>query len=415
MKKFLALLMAALMLFSMTAAFAENEPTGDNGTGTPVVDGTTPEDGTNSETTTPQTFFPLASDATVSGSFTKEFINLLPVGDQLTFKAEFFASKYSATAPASALIDTTITHIVTDAANLVNTINFTAKKPAAYGSYVYKITETSENVPTTKEDGSTEYTTTNENVELDDEALYIVVMYYLAEEEVPATDTTKAYTKYTEKLEVSLISEPEQPVQSTGLDGEARVDDADQTEGNKGKNDQFENTYKTSDIEITKVITGNAADHTDNFNATLTLTSTNPFSVKNIKWNDEAITLSKNDTYADGYQYTATVEIGGAASSTYKLTGVPLGVYVDIEENSGADNMQGYSATYKVGTTDLADGGVAVTDDTSDNITITNQKDVDIPTGVVMDYIPYVILLVVAVAGLAGFVLKRRMAADNDD
>lgn len=351
MKKFLALLLAAMMLFSLTAALAEGE----------------------------------GADNTIPGSFTKRYVNAIPAGSTLTFKAEYVADLSSNSTDPQLLGATgEFTHTVTADSSLINTVNFTALKPTEYGAYVYKITEKSDS---------------NANVTLDTEALYIVVKYYV--------DTTGAAP--TDVYAIALINgETNEPAPI--LEGDDRAEDVAPPEQPDGKKDQFVNTYATSSVDVTKNIAGNAADYTKMFDVTITLDSPYILEGANMKWGEETVTIERDDTYTgEGYRYTVTApatKVGGSTTSTTTLSGIPVGVTVTVTEADYAS--EGYETKY--------DGnGATVAKDATSTITITNTKENDLPTGVVMDYIPYIILLVVAAAGLASFVLKRRMAADNDD
>ncbi|MBQ8200169.1 MAG: hypothetical protein IJZ74_00200 [Clostridia bacterium] len=325
MKKFLAILLSIMMLLGMTAAMAEEGG----------------EEQTPVQTT----------------AIEKVYTGMLPVGDTLTFTIECVetvgvASDTPYVTLGAATENGTYEYTVTESDDLTNSIALNVTYPETYGTYTYKITETS---------------TGNTNVTAVKDTVYLQV-YNLK-------DSGKGCT---------VVGAP---------------DATDTT-----KNDTFENAYAVGSVEVTKKITGNAANYTDTFPATITLTSDKPLTGAALQWDgaDITYTLVPDSTY----KYSIAVTLGGAEESTKTLTGVPVGVTVEIAEDEAS--LNGYTAN-------VTGNGAAVAADAAAKLEVTNEKSTDIPTGVYMDYIPYVLLLAVAVAGLAGFVVKRRLASRDED
>lgn len=339
MKKFLAMLMAIMMLLTVTAAFAE--------------------------------------DANVQGKFTKKFVGALPVDETLTFTAEFVKELVSGstTAPNPALITIAPLNVDADTDSVLD-VTYSVSKPAEYGSYVYKIKET---------------TGENKNITYDEGEIYVVVNY-LVEEGV-------------EKLTTALCNKPKNE------DDAATT--AEDTEGNDGKNDQFVNTYITDSFTVTKTISGNAANKNDKFVVQVSFTATANLENLDMKYLSNAEGATEKSVGIDKLvkDTPATMQITIGDNETITFTNVPYGVTVEIAEQKQSDkeDMNNYTASYTNQTIDI-DAEHDVRD-----MKINNDKSILIPTGVYVDYIPYVVLLAVAVLGLVAFVVKRRMAANNDD
>lgn len=345
MKKFLALLLAAMMLLSLTAVFAEEAP---------------------------------VAPSTTEARFTKKWLNAVPTADTLTFKTEFVMEQVtgSTTAPEVAVVPATITLKLDGAhTNGVFEVPFTVTAPNEYGTYVYKITEV---IPEGAEDGPVSY---------DDEALYIAVMYTATE------------------LSVSLINEP--------VNTQGRAEDVEPSDQPDGKNDQFVNQYDVGSFEVTKVITGNAANLEDRFVVAVTFTSDVTLDNLSMTWSsnldDEGtanpIQITKLEA---GKPVTINVEIGNGEIIFFD--NVPVGVKASVEETNqvGKDDLNFYEDTYE-------GNDITVVSGDSSTITITNTKTTELPTGLELDSIPYIVMLAVAVLGAVGFIVKRRLVAADED
>lgn len=56
---------------------------------------------------------------------------------------------------------------------------------------------------------------------------------------------------------------------------------------------------------------------------------------------------------------------------------------------------------------DYSDKGKTI-DSTSDRVTITNEKEGEVDTGVVLNNMPYILVLAVLAAGVAVFIIRKR-------
>lgn len=316
--------------------------------------------------------------STTGAHFTKKYIGAIPVGDTLTFNTQFVINKTtgSKVAPETAILPATITLNVTEDADGVFDVPFTVTAPDEYGTYIYKITEDTTNA--------------NPYVKYDTEALFIGVLYTASE------------------LTVTLVNDPNATA-TTDFVVEDRVSDANQN----GKNDQFENEYLVGSFSVKKEIAGNAANLADKFVVEVSFTSEKALDNLAMTW-----TSSTNTGVVNACPVTelkaneaATMQITIGHEETISFQNVPQGVKVKIEEKQqdgkGEGNLNFYTPAYT--NQEITVG------ETAQEMKIVNTKETEIPTGVQLDSIPYIVLLAVAVLGVVGFVVKRRMAAADEE
>ncbi len=167
------------------------------------------------------------------------------------------------------------------------------------------------------------------------------------------------------------------------------------------KSDEFENEYSAGSLSVKKTVTGNMGDQTKFFDITVKLTAPTDDTV------GADITLSggsnaDNPAKIDkGWTGEKTVTLKLKHDETVTFANIPYGVTYTVTE---ADYTgEGYDAATGVVTTATAINSAAA------SVVITNNKDANIDTGIVLDSLPY-ILLVAAVLSAAAvmFVNKRR-------
>lgn len=165
----------------------------------------------------------------------------------------------------------------------------------------------------------------------------------------------------------------------------------------KASSAAFENAYATNNLTVTKKITGNQADMDKEFEFTITING------------------AEGETYTliqDGAKTTVTsgtsvkVSLGNEASVTvYGLSASDT--YTIVEEDTSSD---GYETTIAGAdeTEKLTASGKADTAD--DSVVYTNDKNVTTPTGILMSYAPYILMVVVAGAAVVLFLRRRNRA-----
>ncbi len=187
-------------------------------------------------------------------------------------------------------------------------------------------------------------------------------------------------------------------------DGKVRVA-AVHTEGEgEAKSGEFNNVYSAGSLSVKKTVTGIMGDQQKEFTVKVTFTAPEGDTVR------EAITYVDGDetkTIAadEGWTGYKEVEITLKHDETVTFNNIPYGVtYTVVENNYTAEADGGYDeASYNFDDTNKK------IDSASENVTITNNKDGEIDTGINMDSMPYILLLAVACMGLFVFISKKRM------
>lgn len=195
----------------------------------------------------------------------------------------------------------------------------------------------------------------------------------------------------------------------------------------------FTNRYtkSTADFTIKKLVTGNLGDLTRKFNFTITVRDIN---------NADASFVLNNETKSG----TASFELGN--NESISLTKVPVGATVTIAETDADD----YTVTATLGGTGInpegtntfkftvtqAEASGTTSDDASEQalmlasydedlevdptatgteVVITNYKNLDeVPTGVILDTLPYVLMLIAVGGGVVAFFLRKRHHDDEE-
>ena len=105
---------------------------------------------------------------------------------------------------------------------------------------------------------------------------------------------------------------------------------------------------------------------------------------------------------------------------THDITNVPIGTTLYVKETDS--DLTGYVTTVEVWkgaevrlkNLTLQEGYYTFTVQAGDMIVFTNRKDVIPDTGVILDSLPYVLILAVVALGAAGVVIRRRRSREDD-
>jgi len=187
-------------------------------------------------------------------------------------------------------------------------------------------------------------------------------------------------------------------------------------DGNEEKIDDFENSYAAGSLTVTKAVTGLFGDKLkDDFLVTVTFTAPEGKVVREaIRYTDdgEERTISADDL-ADGSE-SVEITLGDTESVTF--TNIPYGVtYTVAEADYTADGYD--EADYDYDDANVISGEGASAEFTvnaeSHSMTITNNKDGVVNTGVSVDSIPYIVLLSAAVLCAGAAFTKKRVSADR--
>lgn len=179
------------------------------------------------------------------------------------------------------------------------------------------------------------------------------------------------------------------------------------TEGEGGtKSGEFNNEYSAGSLSVKKTVTGIMGDKEKEFTVKVTFTAPEGDTVR------EAITYvdgTEIKTIAGGWTDSKEVDITLKHDETVTFTNIPYGVtYTVVENDYTAKENGGYDeASYNF------DDSNKKIDTASESVTITNNKDGKIDTGINMDSMPYILMLAVVFMGLFVFFYKKRKMREN--
>lgn len=234
-----------------------------------------------------------------------------------------------------------------------------------------------------------------------------VGIYTYDVKEVPGSTPGVTYSDQTLKLKVTVAYDADTHTYYTAFVTMSLVDD-DGDGRTDVKAGAFENTYSAGSLSVAKTVTGNMGDRDKYFAITVTLTG------------------EAGKTYAASYTVTGGSKlVDGTAdctSSTISI-GTPATFYLKHDDTLTIHNLP-YGVTYTVAEADYTAEGYKEAeinfpdknkkiDTPSETVGITNNKQATVDTGIVLDSLPYVLLLVLSIGGAVLFLLKRRSSRES--
>lgn len=162
----------------------------------------------------------------------------------------------------------------------------------------------------------------------------------------------------------------------------------------------FENTYSAGDLSVTKNVEGNMGDKTKFFDIKVTVTNPDDGKTYPASYNVTGGSAPSNpDTITAGTQTTFKLK----DDETITIANLPQDVTYTVTE---ADyKAEGYETTYQNENGTIAAADVAAT--------VTNTKGITVDTGISLDSLPYIVLLVVSMSALAFFAMRKRAARER--
>lgn len=191
------------------------------------------------------------------------------------------------------------------------------------------------------------------------------------------------------------------------------------------KVDTFVNKYDVGHMSVAKTVTGNLGDHEADFKVKVTFNATK--TVKSTITYVEGGVVKKIDPEWTGDK---PVDIVLSHGDTVNFYNIPDGVTYTVKEDNShllANDKTNpdpnsavtadYTVTYGGADTNTNTAGKnternatgTITKDATDAVTINNAKSTSVETGIVMDSVPFVVMAVIAVLGLAAFTAKKRV------
>ena len=185
-----------------------------------------------------------------------------------------------------------------------------------------------------------------------------------------------------------------------------KTDSADVPSANK--DDGFTNTYTTHDLTLEKQVTGNQGDRDKYFEFTVEITN----AVKETVYTVDLQNADANPTVDEDVKTNADTlnATDGTVTSTYYLKddqsiviqGLTAGTNYTITETGYTSD--GYETSYVIDTNtkvDNSDTGAQIMGENDHKVTFTNNKEGTVPTGILLETAPYIVLGVVVLVGLA--------------
>lgn len=235
-----------------------------------------------------------------------------------------------------------------------------------------------------------------------------VGIYTYDVKEVPGSTPGVTYSNDTLKMKVTVAYDDQTQTYYTAFVTMSLVD-ADGDGQTDVKTGAFENTYSAGSLAVTKTVTGNMGDRDKYFAIKVTLTGEagktyqNPYTVSGgSKLTDGTAAGTTTSISVDGKSHTFYLKHG----ETFTIENLPYGVTYTVAE---ADyTTEGYEEAEII----FPDQNKKI-DTASETVGITNNKQATVDTGIVLDSLPYVLLLVLSIGGAVLFLLKRRSSRES--
>lgn len=303
--------------------------------------------------------------------------------ETVTISVTYNATNEGTTSPAEEFAFNIANTSVTDAASGVTTENMPTPTVA---SVTY----------TAGEAGNAGTMTKNVTIDLPDNYTSVGIYTYTI---TPTSGTTAGVTYWASpiKLVVTVIQDANARLRVAAVHTEGQEE---------GKSDDISYTYSAGSLEVKKLVTGNLGDRNKEFNVTVTFTAPADKEVKSV--------ISYTDGTAKTIEASAWTEKNGSKQAevtitlkhdeTVTFTNIPYDVTYEVVE---ADYTSTENGKYDAAQYNFTDTAKKV-DSASDTVTITNNKGTDVDTGIVLDSLPYILLIAVALVGVVAFTAKKR-------
>lgn len=235
-----------------------------------------------------------------------------------------------------------------------------------------------------------------------------VGIYTYDVKEVPGSTPGVTYSNDTLKMKVTVAYDDQTQTYYTAFVTMSLVD-ADGDGQTDVKTGAFENTYSAGSLAVTKTVTGNMGDRDKYFAINVTLTGEDGKTYPN----QYAVSGGSKLTDGTTAETTASISVDGQSRTfylkhgeTFTIENLPYGVTYTVAE---AD----YTAEgYEDAEINFPDKNKKI-DTASETVGITNNKEAAVDTGIVLDSLPYVLLLVLSIGGAVLFLLKRRSSRES--
>ncbi len=189
------------------------------------------------------------------------------------------------------------------------------------------------------------------------------------------------------------------------------------------KVDTILNEYGLGSLKVSKTVSGNLANQSDEFEVDVTFkTQANLVVRSDITYTGGTIATTEWSAADDDGIRSVTKTITLTHNSDVTFSNIPAGVTYTVKEKNytaGSKNEagKGYDAPkYSLNSAAAAVNNNGVTDNIaagdSDTVAIENNKATDVNTGITLDSLPFILILAVCAGAVVLFVIKRRRSVD---
>lgn len=183
------------------------------------------------------------------------------------------------------------------------------------------------------------------------------------------------------------------------------LDEKDEDGNTKVKTYGFTNEYSAGSLSISKTVTGNMGNQNAYFAVKVKLTG-----------EDGKTYLPTYAVTGGSYESNPTTIVIGTETTFYlkhgetiTIANLPYGVTYTVVEDDYTTDANG---KYDEARYTFSDENKKI-DSAADTVTITNNKGIQVDTGIGLDSLPYVLMLVVVCSGAVVFFSKKRASREN--
>lgn len=181
-------------------------------------------------------------------------------------------------------------------------------------------------------------------------------------------------------------------------------------------------TSNRADLTVTKTVTGNMADLDEEFTFQMRIENVEEIDPEKITWTNASRNPATGNllSLVSGSGYEFKLKNG----ESIVFSGIPKDAVVTVTETGAED----YKTTVDVSNTPTAEAvalaaetgseatktGTVTIDETAKTIAFTNEKEIPVNTGVILDTLPYVLMLIAVGGGVVAFFLRKRHHDDEE-
>lgn len=231
-----------------------------------------------------------------------------------------------------------------------------------------------------------------------------VGIYYYTVTQTPGNTAGVEYDDSKMIVKVTVIQQEENKVRVAFAT--ASLADKDGNLVTDAKTATFVNTYSAGSLSVKKLVEGNLGardkEFTVNVEFTAPVDALGNYDVVNstISYYEDADEITISPVWNGN---KASVQIQLHHEETVTFTNIPYGVTYNVTEEDYT------SEGYVAGVITCDDPNKKIDADTpNDTVTVTNTKNSAVDTGIVLDSLPYVLLIAVAVVGVVIFTSRKR-------